>query len=508
MGFKVTKINNIPKTTSLNSGLRVAADRDNEDYRFDLGAINPSISNLKFTEAQTTGNSHLGLGSAFFEFPDGSLGLITRTASSHGLDTSGKLVLYKSTDGGLNFNSDPTTVIDSASVDDRDFSFAIMDSDRVGLVVTRPTHANSVFVYSDNNGTTWNSVNITTLTGYFYSIGSIIRYPTVAGGDDDGGWITYGYYPSDTDKIYYAYTLDNGATWSTGIALTGVDGFDGVEPTVCRVGTYEKWLMVMRDNVNTNGFAYASISTDMITWSAPFALGFNMGKNPPYITYDSESDLICLFAAMRKTLTYEKWVNKLVLVTATPDLINGADYSELSNDNVKAIGSFRNLLGYFSLVKRQDGGYLGSLAYNEEPVQFGSAETSRIALVSNIDSKQNKKYRKRTDGNGKTWTSRLITDEKIKKITGYDINVAYSTSTSLQADITFPETLPSYDNIEILMAVTGNSFSNPTGTNIGMIRVDNITTTGCRIIATCSLGSFAPGDYIRLTVSVEAYLSD
>lgn len=461
-----------------------------------MNAIDPLINS----------KHHYGLSSVCFEFPDGSFGLATRQADLHGIDTDGKIVLYKN-DNGLTFSDDPTTILDTSGYDNRDFAFALMDSERIGFMVTTYGHQ-PIFVYSDNNGSTWTQVAISGFAGTFYCDGAIVRYPSSAGGSDSGGWIVYGYDIADMTELWYIYTTDNGLTWTKGLATDQTSGLEMVEPSICRVGTYNMWLMVVRCISVGYPKAYLSVSTDMTTWSALAPTDFDMGSNPVHLYNDLSSGKIVLIAAARAfTSPLGRFADRLLTISLDPNSIYSADYSEISNDNVKYLGSFYNLLGYFCITGRQDGGYLMSMAYNEKPVRAGSATTSNLIILSDMQQIHDASYRVLTDSNGKAWVYNRIAYDSVE-ISGFDIQLIYGTSTYMAIDQVFPEALPDFKYCDVQVTTTANNFAVPSGTNIGMLRCNrtSITKTGCNIAATCSLGSFSPGDYIQVSVKLRFYL--
>lgn len=127
-------------------------------------------------------------------------------------------------------------------------------------------------VYSDDNLVTWttSSIPVTGAIDHFL-YGGLNDYPTVAGGDDDDGFIFYTYVGSST---YAMRTSDKGATWTQSTLWSSTDtynllsgtpttGYSATESTVAQVPGEAKFVHYLR---GTNQRYYlVATSTDMIT---------------------------------------------------------------------------------------------------------------------------------------------------------------------------------------------------------------------------------------------------
>ena len=206
---------------------------------------------------------------------------IFRDADDHQQDLDAATDVYNTKNWGSDY-SNRRTVFSNSGEDLRDHGARLMDDGRIGCVFWREPDGETddiTFLYSDDGGDTWNSKS-TGLTSPG-PVKFIDRYPSSVGGDDDGGWIIYS--NNSNYDITYAYTTDNGDTWTTGTAISNSTSADFFEPAVARISDEDKWVMVIRDN--SGGTAWASKSTDMINWEDAVDTGQSMGGNPPLLYY-------------------------------------------------------------------------------------------------------------------------------------------------------------------------------------------------------------------------------
>lgn len=355
------------------------------DARYDLAKT------LNFQRMPTRFTRHVGLTGSAAEMPDGSFLLITRQALAHADDpANGKIVQYRTRYGSKVVQPVETRVIlDTAGVDDRDMSVGYMGSGRLGMVSSKAfANLKPVFSYSDDNGLTWSSAEITVAPNGWGTWFGIQPYPASVGGHDTLGYICFGavVYGAST-TIECVYTVDNGATWTHAVLLSGLAAENPSEATVARVGRANKWVMVYRQNATTTGKARVSFSDDLLTWSTPVDAGLTLGKNPPYLFW--HEGFMYLFASFRNDAFFgdltpdKKYANKLSYARTTSQKLLAGDVSDFSE--LEAIASFGSLNGYFSLNRSPlTGKVFGVINYDEkaEPLASGVSQRSSLALVT------------------------------------------------------------------------------------------------------------------------------
>jgi hypothetical protein len=251
---------------------------------------------------------------------------------NHGVDTNKVLKGYKSNDYGETITA---TLSDKLIYKDASYSLGPFASGnmngRWGAMFSRVdtvgTYYDPVFIYSDDEGVTWNS----STHGYggsglarsdFHS--RIYPWPTSAGGDDTNGFIVYAY--AGSFGIVAWTTIDKGATWTpipytlqrtAENPLSEVAAFS--EMSVARVGTENRWVMVGRTGV-TSGFA--STSTDMINWTpAKLIPNLNLRGNPPELIYDDGRLYFFGFSRQGSKEILPNHSNALLVGVGDPDQI-------------------------------------------------------------------------------------------------------------------------------------------------------------------------------------------
>ena len=180
----------------------------------------------------------------------------------------------------------------------------IMGSGRIGIFFANMYRSGGAltqdmrFIYSDDAGSTWTQTTVS-VGAPLYGYGEMLQYPAAAGGHDTTGFIFYGYGGSPID-ILYCKTTDNGATWTTGVAVHNASGINLAEASVFKLNA-TTWGMLIRDDRSTSSTAYnarASISTNMTTWSTDVDSGITLGANP--ITGIVSDSTLYVYACMRE----------------------------------------------------------------------------------------------------------------------------------------------------------------------------------------------------------------
>lgn len=168
----------------------------------------------------------------------GTLLYAYRQGASHsGSGDYGVLKYRTSTDNGATWSS-ATTILTEASVDLRNLAGGVTSGGRIVLAFARYNPATTGWlsqstIYSDDNGATWSTPVAMSLTGYTLTAysphGKMIA-------TDDGQLLMPWYGETATDSYCFASkSTDNGATWSTPIAV--ISGSKAGSPNT----TFTEW---------------------------------------------------------------------------------------------------------------------------------------------------------------------------------------------------------------------------------------------------------------------------
>lgn len=212
-----------------------------------------------------------------------------RNGDQHLAQGSDTLRAVETFDGGLTWTNDRQILDPGSSTSINPLAARQMANGRVG-VVTSSYVAGDEFqlVYSDDGGSTWSTSSIPVPGGDYWGM-DMQRYPASVGGADDGSaWVVPVMYDSATQPPRIATTTDNGDTWTDqGNAFADVSGESLAEPYIERVGSDDKWVMVLRENANAGSNMFATRSTDLINWEQPVETNVPLLANPPYLDYDN-----------------------------------------------------------------------------------------------------------------------------------------------------------------------------------------------------------------------------
>lgn len=337
-----------------------------------------------------TGNQrHKGLTSQIFPTDllkeDGRVSVIVwREGVNHAYDGDSVLKaadLYS--DGQVLANI--RTIYDEAGVDARDFSGVVMSNGRIALMVSRRTSNTTwttpVYIYSDDDGTTWTSVIQGGLSSGLSVDEYLHPYPTSAGGADSGGYIGYAWINPTRDRIRWFATTDFGATWTEGDAVVGDGVQDLSEPRVVRLGTSDRWAMFVRQNQGDGLNALVSKSTDMKTWTALADSGQTLGKNCASVWHDRGQIFWTAFSRpyAAETLSIDGFDDALLVQSLSAETAWDSDLTAWTGWNLLA-HLFRPL-GYLKIVEI-DGSLVGCFAQDEYDDAPNPAYSS-LSIISN-----------------------------------------------------------------------------------------------------------------------------
>jgi hypothetical protein len=207
--------------------------------------------------------------------------LIYREASDHPYDGNSQIRMQITQSKGMHFTP-PVTIYDEANVDARGCTPFAMDDGRIGILCCRLSATGydlaPVFLYSDNEGASWTSHVLSGPVGWTQGTLAVHRMP-------GGGFIAYSSVTTALGAaVHYLKSVDNGVTWTSGVAIAGVPGLALATLAIVRLGTSDRWVMLARRQGGDLS-TYAYKSTDMLTWDGPFDTGQNLADNPHNAMY-------------------------------------------------------------------------------------------------------------------------------------------------------------------------------------------------------------------------------
>lgn len=285
-----------------------------------------------------TEGKYRGLTTACFQPPGtGNLVVVYREALGHGPENGRPVNCAISDDFGDRFGlstSDglPTRVIaQQANADIRNWASGTMGNGRLGILAARRdfvggSYLDSLFLYSDDAGVTWNTVNVPITTASWDSHSRIYPYPASAGGHDTLGFIAYAY--TTSHGICAMKTVNNGASWTEALTVVRRTAEDAASPaanlsemSVARIGTQNKWVMAVR----TNQEAAIATSTNMTTWTLPKLIPVSqqakMLANPPELTYDDGKLWLWSFSRRGNKEIQAEYANALVVAEGDAEAV-------------------------------------------------------------------------------------------------------------------------------------------------------------------------------------------
>lgn len=254
--------------------------------------------------------------------------MVYRKASTHGSENGTECRAADSYDFGESWVND-RLLYTSATSDARPDHLSLMGNGRVGFFMNRvdataTVHNSPYFFYTDDNGVTFNSIEVTTSSPYtFAAVGGIIAFPASQGGHDTLGFISYGYL--DAGGIDAFTTTDNGASWSTesdvGVASGAITTIS--ENVQVRLGNTDRWLIFARAQDGGGWHDQLSVfaTTDLLDWGTPLDCGvYNFGT-PPSAFYDESTDKVYVIRTARKDNSVDTYHNQLLIVGEDADTL-------------------------------------------------------------------------------------------------------------------------------------------------------------------------------------------
>lgn len=249
--------------------------------------------------------------------------LVWRESLGHSTEDGARLMAADTDDAG-NTLTNIRLIFTTSTSDTRNFATGVMGTGRLGIVASRPqaagTYIDPIFIYSDDNGATWSSAAIpTTDTVDFHS--KIYPWPASAGGNDTSGFVVYGYRPTAEGGGITAFTtIDNGATWVERLNVVPVTvAFPSIsELSVARIGTQNKWVMVVRTSTGLN--MGVATSTNLTTWTGLVDSGLFLSSNPPELIYE-DGKLWVLSYSRRGRAILTEYGNAIVIAEANANTV-------------------------------------------------------------------------------------------------------------------------------------------------------------------------------------------
>lgn len=274
-----------------------------------------------------------------------------REGIGHGNENPGTSILVaKSDDYGYTLkkpqpnNAGPiyTQAYFQNDVDLRHNVGGVMGSGRLGIVVSRvlpdDSHQAPKFIYSDDDGDTWNDVTLPMTEATANPHGRILKYPSSVGGDDTNGYIVF-CYKSDGSGITAYTTVNNGASWAENVDVvtpSGAPSSTVTEICVERIAELDQWVMLIRAGGSGTTWGF-STSTDLLNWSSVSDTGITNDDNPPEIFYANNALWILAFSRENRAPHIDGYKNALVICRGAPSEVfssNGvsgfSDYSVVS----------------------------------------------------------------------------------------------------------------------------------------------------------------------------------
>lgn len=246
----------------------------------------------------------VGTSSAHYAFPtlvrqaNGTLRCFARKGTTHN-SYDGSVVSKTSTDNGLTWGSETTHFASTVSYEYRQAVPRLLASGRIGVALYRRSTADGLYAeyaYSDDNGATWSTpVNVTNGFNADAAVGDDVI--ELANGDLIFSMYGSAAFPTTSFTIRVSKSTDGGATWSAlAQPASTIGGFNSVESTMVLLSNGTIYLTFhTEDGVPTD--AYYTRSTDGgATWDGPTQIFDETTYNRHGICQGPEGDLVVAYS--------------------------------------------------------------------------------------------------------------------------------------------------------------------------------------------------------------------
>lgn len=267
-------------------------------------------------------------------------------------------------------------------------AIANMASGRIGGIITVAENLTEIstrqhlFLYSDDGGINWTTVDLTDVSTYsLFPYGMLMPLPTAYGGNDVNGFYVACY--GGIDAFTFIKTTDNGATWSSGTLKVNDDVWSTFlqEPSV--VITNHGAIAFLRGGDGVN--LHIITSDDFTTWSDFEDTGVTLGANPVHAVYDSETDIIEVIIADRDESSFGGTLLdntiRVYKIKAASLYDNASALSDV--EPVFAWHCGNRAIGYFQSLRLGDRWYHVAKA-KESPTSTNKIASCELMMISNV----------------------------------------------------------------------------------------------------------------------------
>lgn len=266
-------------------------------------------------------DAHYGFNNYIFDMGGGKWTVVYRKAANHAATNGAEVWAFDTFDKGLTRENE-RVIYSDPTCDTRNFVCRKMANGRLGIIASRRTAALAylapVFIYSDNGGIgdangRWD-FNIIPAPASGWGVnfhGSMTDFPASVGGDDVNGFLAYSYGHTG-GHIDACYTTTNGNSWAwkTQAAVKPASVPSLTEMACARVGTQDKWIMLVRPSGEIDDPAIVFTTTDPLTMGAGISAGIGIAGNPPQVVYDPRDNRLWYMAFARRDRGWKRAAQK------------------------------------------------------------------------------------------------------------------------------------------------------------------------------------------------------